>query len=395
MSVVNFGEVSKYLKMGSDAERVLRKPLHESYANLNINWDGKLICADTYVVLHSSARGPAKGGIRMSDKVTFDETRRLAELMTYKCALVRIPFGGGKSGICINPADLCPESRRALLSEYVQMFGSYLETGTYVPAPDMGTTPSDMATIYGCTRLLESVTGKPPRIGGLPGRKEATGYGVACTVKMAAEELLSKDVRDLTIAVQGFGNVGRWTAKFLYEWGAKVVAIGDVTDAVYDEVGLPVDDMMGVARISDLNLSPISPDELLLLPVDIVIPAAIEGVITGDVAAGMRAKLVVEAANDPATPEGNQVLAERGIPIIPDILANSGGVIASYIEWRQAKSGSLTEKRETYQAILNQVSKAYTRVSSLVRSDRLSYRMAAQVIAVNEVVESMSDRGWI
>ncbi len=395
MSVVDFNEVSKHLEIGSNAERILRKPQQEAYANLNVNWGGKLICADTYVVLHSSARGPAKGGIRMSDKVTFDETRRLAELMTYKCALVGIPFGGGKSGICINPADLCPESRRALLSEYVHMFGPYIETGAYVPAPDMGTTPADMATIYGCTHSLESVTGKPPRIGGLPGRKEATGYGVACTVKMAAEELLGKDVKNLTVAVQGFGNVGRWTAKFLAEWGARVVAISDISGAVYDVKGLPIEEMMDASLISDLNLSSISPDELLLLPVDVVVPAAVEGVITGDIAAAMQTSLVVEAANDPTTPDGNRILCGRSIPIMPDIMANSGGVIASYIEWRQAKSGSLTEKRETYDAILNQISKAYTKVSALVRNDGLSHRMAAQVIAVNEVVESMRDRGWI
>jgi glutamate dehydrogenase (NAD(P)+) len=395
MSVIDFNKVSKHIEIGHHAEHLLRKSQQEIYANLNLKWDGQLIEADTYVVLHSEVRGPAKGGIRMSPRVTLDETRRLAELMTYKCALAKIPFGGGKSGICIDPAKLTPEARRALISEYVHVFGVFLKNGSYVPAPDMGTGPGDMATIYGCTHSLESVTGKPPRIGGLPGREEATGYGVASAAKMAAEEILGKLLSDTTIAVQGFGNVGKWTARFLHEWGAKVIAISDVTGAVCMDVGLPLEQMVGVKTIGELPLPKMAAEELLLLPVDIVIPAALENVITGDVAERLQAKLVVEAANDPTTREGQDILCRRGIPVIPDILANAGGVIASYVEWRQAKSGSLTDKSETYEWILRQMSRAYTDVSDVVRKDNVSHRLAAQILAVSEVVESMRDRGWI
>jgi glutamate dehydrogenase (NAD(P)+) len=395
MSVLDFSKISKHMELGRDAEYMLRKSGQEHYANLNLKWDGKLICADTYVVLHSQVRGPAKGGIRMSDKVTLEETRRLSELMTYKCALAKIPFGGGKSGICIDPATLTPESRRALIKEYVHVFGPIINNGSYVPAPDMGTTPYDMATIYGCTHIPECVTGKPPRIGGLPGRVEATGYGVASTAKMAIEEILGKAVSDTSVVVQGFGNVGRWTANFLHEWGARVIAISDITGAVYSEGGLPVDKMMSAKTLEELDLPRISADEILTLPADVVIPAAVEDAIDANVAANIKAKVVIEAANDPTTVEGQAILAERAIPVIPDILANSGGVIASYIEWRQAKSGSLTDKSETYNAILRQLSNAYADVSDVVRQKNITHRLAAQILAVEEVVQSMFDRGWI
>ena len=395
MSVVDLGLVSKYLSVRTDAEKILGKSERELYANLNLNWNGKLIQADTYVVLHSSVRGPAKGGIRMSPTVTLDETRRLAELMTYKCALAKIPFGGGKSGICIDPKTLTPEARRDLIQEYVHIFQAFLKNQDYVPAPDMGTTPADMATIYGSTHMLETVTGKPPRIGGLPGRKEATGYGAASNAKWAAEKILGKSIDQLTVAVQGYGNVGRWTARFLADWGAKVVAVSDVTSALYMEGGLPIKDMADVHTLDEVQLPTMSKEDLLTLPVDIVIPAACEDVITGEVASKMKAKLVIEAANDPTTPEGDKILQERKIVAIPDILANAGGVVASYIEWRQAKSGSLTDKSETYAAIDKQLSRAFKETCEVADREDVSHRLAAQILAVDEVVQSMSDRGWV
>ena len=395
MSVVDLNLVSRYIEVGREAERLLRKSDQEAYANLNLKWDRGLLQADAYIVLHCSVRGPAKGGIRMREDVSLKETRRLAELMTYKCALAKIPFGGGKSGIRINPKVLSPEARRALISEYVHMFAPYLQNGSYVPAPDMGTTPADMATIYGCTHIPESVTGKPPRIGGLPGREEATGYGVACTTRLAVQHVLGKDLRGVTVAVQGFGNVGKWTARFLAEWGAKVIAVSDVGTALYMDEGLPITEMSGISVLSESGLPEIPRDELLLLPVDVLIPAAIGGVIDEEIASKLQARLIIEAANDPTTAAGDAVLNERGISVIPDILANSGGVIASYIEWRQAKSGSLTDKSETYDVIDKQISRAYADVIDVVRQKGVSHRLAAQILAVDEVVQSMRDRGWI
>ena len=395
MSVIDFGQLTKYLDLKQEAIDLLDKSEQEIYAHLNLKWDGQLIQADTYVVLHSTVRGPAKGGIRISDDVDLEETRRLAQLMTYKCALAKIPFGGGKSGICINPKSLSAEARRALVGEYVHVFEPILRNGTYVPAPDMGTGPADMATIYGCTHLLESVTGKPYRIGGLPGREEATGYGTACAVKMAAESVLGKDISEITVAIQGFGNVGRWTARFLAQWGARVVGVSDASCAVCAEGGLPIEDMAGVGMLDEAQMPQIPREDLLKLPVDVLIPAAKGGVIDADLAAKLQAKLIVEAANDPTTAEADAILQERGIAVIPDILANAGGVIASYIEWRQAKSGSLTEKTETYAAISKQLSRAYEEAHALVQSQGVSYRLASHILAVDEVVQSMRDRGWI
>jgi glutamate dehydrogenase/leucine dehydrogenase len=252
-----------------------------------------------------------------------------------------------------------------------------------------------MATIYGCTHILESVTGKPPRIGGLPGRAEATGYGVATTVKLAAADILGKDVKDLTVAVQGFGNVGRWTAIFLHEWGARIVGISDISKALYCESGLPIDKIKTVRSLEEPDLPEIPRDELLYLPVDVLVPAAAGGVVTEDIAGKVQAKLIVEAANDPTTVNAEEVLNNRKIRTVPDILANSGGVIASYIEWRQAKSGSLTDKHETYEVIDRQISRSYKEVSEFAKNNKATYRHSAWAIAVDEVVQSMRDRGWV
>ena len=395
MSVVNFDLISKHANIDSEAIAYLQKSNQEHYANLSIKWGDTIIQADAYAVFHSTARGPAKGGIRMAEDVSLDETRRLAELMTYKCALTKIPFGGGKSGIKINPRTITPEARKMLIEQYVRHFGIFLEKGTYVPAPDMNTGPAEMATIYGITGSRESVTGKPVRIGGLQGRDEATGYGVAAIVKNAVDGILDKDIRGATIAIQGFGNVGKWTARLLHQAGAKIVALSDETGAVYMEQGLPIDEMVDIRLLNEVNLPAMDPRDVLTMPVDVFIPAAINGVITADVASKTQAKLIVEAGNDPTTAEGDQILFDREICVIPDILANAGGVIGSYVEWKQAKSGSLIAKTETYHTIESHILGAYESAIKTARQLGVSFRLAAQIIAVNEVVDSMRDRGWI
>jgi glutamate dehydrogenase (NAD(P)+) len=206
---------------------------------------------------------------------------------------------------------------------------------------------------------------------------------------------MGRGLSGVTVAVQGFGNVGKWSARFLAEWGARIVALSDVKCAVCADKGIGAEDMSQARSPADLRLPEIPRDELLLQSVDVLIPAATGGVIDGEVASKLRAKLIIEAANDPVTAEGDVVLRDRGIPAIPDILANSGGVIASYIEWRQAKSGSLTEKSETYEVIEHQISRAYADVSEIAKRQGVSHRLAAQILAVDEVVQSMRDRGWI
>ncbi|NLN75261.1 MAG: Glu/Leu/Phe/Val dehydrogenase [Armatimonadetes bacterium] len=395
MSVVDFDLISKQANIDPAAIELLKKSNQEHYANLNIKCGDQVIQADTYVVFHSIARGPAKGGIRIAEDVSLEETRRLAELMTYKCALTKLPFGGGKSGIKLNPKTLSPEARKMIFAQYVSNFGTFLKDGTYVPAPDMNTGPADMATIYGLTRVKESVTGKPPRIGGLQGRDEATGYGVACIVKRAVDGILKQDIKGVTVAVQGFGNVGKWTARLLHQAGAKIVALSDETGAVYMDEGLPVDELADVRLLSETSLPAMDSNDIMTMPVDVFIPAAINGVITGDIATKTKARLIVEAANDPTTADADKVLFDRGICVLPDILANAGGVIGSYVEWKQGRSGSVITKSETYHTIESHLVGAYESVVTLAHHTGISNRLAAQVIAVNEVADSMRDLGWI
>jgi glutamate dehydrogenase/leucine dehydrogenase len=318
--------------------------------------------------------------------------------MTWKTALVKLPFGGGKSGIAIDPSKISGFERINLFHEFVHVNEHDLLHGSYVPAPDLGSTPLDMATIFGETHMLESVTGKPPRVGGLPGRLEATGRGVAHSARLAVARCLDKPVEEATVAVQGFGNVGSWTAFFLAQWGAKVVALSDVACGICDRGGLDVVGLMAHARErGGLKgaAAEISNEELLALDVDCLIPAAVENVLTAESAPSVRARLVVEGANGPTTPEADATLEGKGVVVIPDILANSGGVIASYIEWRKAKSGSITETHEVFEAIDNLIGRTLDEVCAVAEKHGVTHRTAAQVSAVEEVIQSMFDRGWI
>lgn len=393
---MDFGPISRLVSIPRPARCLLERPAVEVKTCLNILYDGELLCADSFLVIHNEARGPGKGGIRMTASVDMAHTRRLAELMTYKCALVKIPFGGAKSAIRVDPGQLTPDSRTALIKEYAHCYQHYLVPGLYIPAPDMGTGPGDMATIYGCTHVMESVTGKPERVGGLAGRLEATGYGVAAITRMAAAEVLKADVAGCTVAVQGFGNVGQWTALVLARAGARVVAVGDVNGAACCEEGFSVQELesSSVAELAAAH-SALDVSDILFVPVDILIPAAVEGVLNEKTSGRIEARMVVEAANAPVTGEGDAVLHDRSIPVIPDILANAGGVIASYAEWQQGKSGRVMEREQTYEIIEDRLSRAYRTVSKMAADNRVSHRLAAQAVAVHEVAQAMADRKWV
>jgi glutamate dehydrogenase (NAD(P)+) len=400
MTAVNFEKISKYTKIPADAVALLSVPERELKINLNVRLeDGSLQMGNLYLVSYNTARGPAKGGIRFAPDVTMEETADLAERMVWKTALMNIPFGGGKSSVSLDPRKLTRMQKASIMREYVHVLRNELR-GFYIPAPDMGTSEWEMAIIFGETHSYESVTGKPVRVGGLPGRLEATGRGLATCVKSAAQHLLKRDVKGLSVAIQGFGNVGSWTARFLSEFGARIVAVSDVGGGIYQESGLPVDQLtqctLNNGHVTDYaGGTKISNDELLKLGVDILVPAATGHVITKAVAEKIQAKLIVEGANGPTTPEGDEALDSRGIKLVPDILANSGGVIASYIEWRKAKSGSLTRREETFEAVDDLMRDGFVRVMKLAEDKKIPPRLAAEVIAVDEVVGSMKDRGWI
>jgi glutamate dehydrogenase (NAD(P)+) len=394
-------KIGRFIDIPSQAMTLLQRPEKEVNLAINIRVSqDKHVQANACMCFYSTVRGPAKGGIRFHPEADVSHTRKLAELMVWKTALVGIPFGGGKTGVNIDPHEFTRPEKAVIVKELVHLIRHELLSGDYIPAPDMGTDARDMATIVGETHIMESVTGKPPRVGGLPGREEATGRGVATVTQMLAKR---KDLspNQTTIAIQGFGNVGSWTAHFLHEMGFKVVAISDVTGACYGPNGL---DIPTLKREFTGNGTPlhecgrcqqIARDELLELPVDILIPAAGSGALTVRNADRVRAKFIVEAANDPTSDEAEHILHERGIPILPDILSNAGGVIASYVEWRKARSGSLTPRSETYQVIDGAIGEAFENVLTMADEKKTDWRTAAEIQAVREVVATMHDRGWL
>jgi glutamate dehydrogenase (NAD(P)+) len=400
-SVVDFDALQAFMDVPEAARRLLSKPEKEIHFSLNLkSASGALLEGDCYVVYHCTVRGPAKGGIRFSPDTTLEEVRRLAELMSLKTALAGIPFGGGKSGVAVDTSALSRFEKTALLKEYVHQIRHELEHGSYVPAPDMGTGPTDMAVIFGETHQPESVTGKPPRVGGLPGRLEATGRGVSHAGLLAFEHILHRPARGATAAVQGFGNVGSYTALFLAEAGVRVVAASDISGAVHSEHGLDVAALKDhVARTGAVAGFPEGRQsdnaQLLAMDVDLLLPCAREDELTDANAADVHAKAVVEGANAPTTPEAAAILRRRGIPVVPDILANAGGVIASYVEWRKAKSGALTTREETFALIDERTEVAFRQMLAVAAEKGCSLRQACDVIAVQELVESMRDRGWI
>jgi len=400
VSSIDFDLLRRYTDIPSAAEQLLSKPEREITFNLTLKLAAnQLLQADSYVVFFNTVRGAAKGGLRMAAGVTLEETRDLAERMVWKTALARIPFGGGKSAIAIDPGRLSRFEKTAVLKEYVHMIWLELDHGTYIPAPDMGTNETDMAVIYGELHRPECVTGKPPRVGGLPGRREATGRGVSHVVLRALRDILGQSSAGATVAIQGFGNVGSHTALFLHEAGLKVVAVSDITGGLYDPDGLDVPALVRYARENgSLDGFPgkrISNAELLASQVDVLCPCACEDQITGDNAAEVRARVVVEGANGPTTAEADRILNERKIPAVPDILANAGGVIASYVEWRQAKSGAITDKEETFATVDDRLSVAFDDMLRLAGEKKCSLRTACQVAAAEELVATLRDRDWI
>ncbi|OGF45000.1 MAG: hypothetical protein A2452_08545 [Candidatus Firestonebacteria bacterium RIFOXYC2_FULL_39_67] len=400
MSIFDLDIIKSELEGKENAKKLLLKSEEKKIINLNIWIDNKtLVVADAYVVYHNTARGPAKGGIRIDKNVTLEETTDLAERMTLKTALTGIPFGGGKTGICLDSLKLDSYMKKEIMKELVHIIRGDLSSGYYIPAPDMGTGPREMAAIYGELHISECVTGKPIGIGGLPGRKEATGRGVAFSASYASKKLLKCDVKGLKVAIQGFGNVGSWTAYFLQEMGAKIVAVSDVNGGLFNANGLDIKKLMEYTNknrfVKGFEGDSITNEELLGVDAEILIPAACENVITNKTAQKVKAKLVVEGANGPTTKEGDEVLNNKGVEVIPDFLANSGGVIASYIEWKSAKSGSLTSAEEVFEFIDRTIEKSFEKLLALSKSRDLTSKEAGLVLAVQEVIHAMENRGWI
>lgn len=394
--IKTLGLSEKTIALLEEPDRVLKFKLR---SNSRQSISG-LETIDCFLVYDNTARGPpCKGGIRMSKDVSLEETSQLAELMTYKNALVDLPFGGGKAGI-VADMFLPREAKAVLMRGFTHEIREELLSGAYVPAPDMGTSPSEMADIFAETHIRSSVTGKPVGIGGVPGRAEATGYGVTVNTKHAAQELLNSDISDLKIAVQGFGNVGAGTCKFLHEEGADIVSVMEYDGGTFNKDGLDINELQKYFNenkkvIGFKGGKDLKEEDFWGLDVNILIPAAIKDAINKDNAKEIQADLVVEAANGPTTKEADNILQERSIPLLPDILSNAGGVVASYVEWTGGKSGSQTKIEETYKTIRDTLLEAHDHVLDVRSEEEIPLRQAAMVAATINVVETMEDRGWI
>lgn len=362
--------------------------------------DGSIDVLTGYRIQHSSARGPRKGGIRFHEHVNLDEVRALASLMTWKTALLDVPFGGAKGGVTVDPRTLSAREHEELIRRWTRTIVHVLGPHRDIPAPDMGTTAQTMAWLMDEFHRLEGfqpacVTGKPVALFGAPGREEATGRGVI-GVTVAALERRNKSSKGARIVIQGFGNVGRFAALAAVEAGMKVIAISDVTGAMYQQEGIDFSDIENKFTVASLNpKNEIDPAGILALEADVLIPAALGGVITNAVAATINAPLVIEAANQPVTADGDAILRARGIEVVPDILANAGGVLGSYFEWTQ----NIQEFRWPISRFRNELDArmagAFKTVADTADQYDCPLRDAAFVVAVGRVVESFLLRGQV
>lgn len=387
---------------------LIRGPFREIKVELPLKrLNGDLEIFQGYRVQHDHARGPFKGGLRYHPHVDLDHFRAFAALMTWKTALVDIPMGGAKGGINCDPHDLDLTELEVLTKRFTSKMIDVFGPDSDIPAPDMGTGPREMAWIfeaYSKTQDQEPgiVTGKPIQLGGSPGRLEATGRGVAMITDWAAQKELG-GLEGKTVAIQGFGNVGSHAALLLEERGASVVAVSDVRGAIFNNQGLDIESMYRTAQhtpqpswVQEMEISKDDLDNkaLLELDVDILIPAAIEEVITEENADALQAQMVVEAANLPTTFEGSEILRDRGIMVIPDILANAGGVTVSYMEWVQNRQRYRWPEKRINQELEAFMRQAWETVLRTRRQQEVDYRLASYMIATSRVKDAIELRGF-
>jgi glutamate dehydrogenase len=354
---------------------------------------------------HNTAVGPAKGGIRFHPEVTIDETKALSVWMTFKCSVVGLPYGGGKGGVCVNPKELSKGELERLSREYFRRISDMVGPEKDIPAPDVYTNPQVMAWFMDEFSKIKGynapgvVTGKPINIGGSLGRGEATARGCTFTIREAAMEL-GIDLNGATVAVQGYGNAGSIAARLLADLGCKIVAVSDSRGGVINMDGI---DPIAIAKYKDETGSVvnypgaknISGEEVLELAVDILVPAALENVITSKNANRIKAKIVGEAANGPTTPDADTVLYNNGVLVIPDILANAGGVTVSYFEWVQNLMNYYWTEEEVNQKLEHLMVKAFKKVYQMHKDKAVDMRTAAYLVSVKTVVDAMKIRGWL
>ncbi len=404
VALAQFERAVAHMNLDPDLIAYLREPRRELIVHFPVYLDdGRMQMFTGYRVHHSTVRGPTKGGIRYHPDVNLDEVRALAMWMTWKNALMNLPYGGAKGGVAVDPGQLSRNELRRLTRRFASEISVLISPEGDIPAPDVGTNPQVMAWImdtYSVARGYATpavVTGKPLSIGGSEGRTEATGIGVMITA-MAMMKKLGMKPEDTRVAVQGFGNVGSVAAKKMWERGCKVVAVSDVRGGIYNDQGLNISSLLEHVQKTGTVVDfpegdPISNRETLIAPCDILIPAALEGQIDDEVAPDVQARIIAEGANGPCTLEGEQILLSKGVEFVPDILCNAGGVLVSYFEWVQSLQSFFWAEEEILSRLERLMLEAFEQVWGASRQQQIDMRTAAYTIAIQRVVDAVNARG--
>lgn len=394
------------LNLNKDIYNILKEPFRVTEFSILVRMDdGSNEIFKGYRSLHNDALGPGKGGIRFHQDVNLDEVKALSIWMSLKCAVANLPYGGSKGGVIVDPSKLSTGELERLSRGYIARNYKYIGEDLDIPAPDVNTNAQVMAWMLDeYSKLTGSLslgafTGKPLTMGGSKGRLEATGYGVALISQAVAKEL-DIDMKGATVAVQGFGNVGGSSVKWIQKRGGKTVAIAKRDFAIYNEDGIDYEDLSNfILKDRHLRNYPkarvISLDEFWSLKLDILIPAALENAINSENASLIRAKIIVEGANGPVTPDADMILEERGIVVVPDILANAGGVTVSYFEWAQNQYGYSWEEDEVLEKEELVLMNSFNDIWKFKEENNYSFRKASYMYSVKKIADNMINRGWV
>ena len=404
MAVQQFELAAEKLNLSEDMREILRQPKRELSVNFPVRLDsGRIKTFTGYRVQHNVNRGPAKGGIRYSPDVTLDEVRALAMWMTWKCAVVGIPYGGAKGGVICDPKRMTPAELERMTRRYTTEISGIIGPHSDIPAPDVNTNSQVMAwmmdtySMHAGFSVPAVVTGKPLSIGGSEGRNDATATGVLFVTRQAAKRI-GMPLKGAKVSIQGYGNAGSVAARLFHNEGAKIVAVSDTQGGIYNESGLDPSAVLRHKQESGTvvgfpQAQQVRVQDVLELPCDILIPAATEGVITVKNAERVQARIVAEAANGPTTPEADLILFKRNCLVIPDILANAGGVTVSYFEWVQDLQSFFWGVEEIVQKLEIIMNRAFTSVAEKADQHSCDLRLAANMLAISRVAEATQIRG--
>jgi len=404
VAMENFDHAADALELENDVREMIKYPERILMVSVPVRMEnGRIRRFEAYRVQHSTVRGPGKGGIRYHPNVTLDEVKALATWMTWKCAVVNIPFGGAKGGVTCDPKNMTMGELERLTRRYTSAILPIIGPEQDIPAPDVYTNPQTMAWImdtYSVTKgypIPGVVTGKPISLGGSLGRNEATGRGVFYTTQSACAHL-GISLKDARVVVQGFGNAGSIAALLLYQAGCRVIAVSDSTGCIHNPKGLNIPELIRFketcGRVSEFPAStPVYPQELLALECEVLIPAALENTIHEENAPRVRANIVAEAANGPLTPEADRILDSKGVFLIPDILCNAGGVTVSYFEWVQDEQHLFWSAQDVYTRLEQVMKTAFQDVLAIHGQRNVPMRIAANMLGVGRVAEAVKIRG--